>query len=238
MIDINCDLGEAIKFLESGHDESLMAYIDSANIACGFHAGDEYIMSKTVENSLKHGLKIGAHPGFNDKDNFGRINHELTENQIIDLISVQLEALKRLAGNQLVHIKPHGALYNMAAKREDYAKAIARAVFEFDSSLVLYGLSGSKSISEAEKIGLKTCSEVFADRGYLANGNLAPRTTGGAVLNDKAIIKKQVYAFVSSSAIETLDGSSIHLKAETICIHSDTENAQEIAKLVFETVKK
>ncbi len=238
MSDINCDLGESIKFLESGHDESLMQYINSVNIACGFHAGDDYIMNKTVENSLKHGLKIGAHPGFNDNVNFGRINLELNENQIIDLRSVQLKSLKRLAGDQLVHIKPHGALYNMAAQREDYARAIAKGVFEFDSSLILYGLSGSKSISEAEIMGLKAYSEVFADRGYLENGSLSPRTTTGAVLKDKARIQEQIYAFVNSSTVKALDGSSIHLKAETICIHSDTENALEIAKLVFETVKK
>jgi UPF0271 protein len=237
MIDINCDLGESLEFLKTGHDEALMAYIHSVNIACGFHAGDEHIMQKTTENALKHGLNIGAHPGFDDKENFGRTNIELSENQIIDLISIQLESLSKIA-RKLHHVKPHGALYNMAAKRADYAKAIARAVYDFDSSLILYGLSGSLSISEAQKMGLETRSEVFADRSYLSDGSLAPRTVHRAVLKDTEQIKKQISAFVMDTPFLSLDGTEISVTAETICVHSDTGNALEIAQLVWQEVNQ
>lgn len=234
-MDINCDLGESTDFLLSGHDEALMQYIHSANIACGFHSGDGYIMKKTVENALKYGLNIGAHPGFNDKANFGRTEMEISPNEIRDLISIQLEALCTIAV-KVHHVKPHGALYNMSARRQDYARAIAEAVRDFDSRLILYGLSGSLSITEAEKIGLRTRSEVFADRAYLSDGSLAPRSRKGAVLHHKESIEKQILDLVNGSAIETLDGPPILLKAETICVHSDTENAVKIARLVFETV--
>ena len=237
MIDINCDLGESLEFLTSGHNEALMQYIHSVNIACGFHAGDQYIMQKTVENALKHGLNIGAHPGFDDLENFGRINIELSANEIIDLISIQLESLKKMTG-KIHHVKPHGALYNMAAKRADYAKAIANAVYDFDSGLFLYGLSGSHSISEAQKIGLKTRSEVFADRGYLSDGSLAPRNIHGSVLTDKEQIKKQIQAFVKDSPFSSLDAKEISVTAETICVHSDTKNALEIAQLVWAEVNQ
>lgn len=234
-MDINCDLGESMNFLLSGHDEALMQYIHSANIACGFHAGDEYIMKKTAENALKHELNIGAHPGFNDKTNFGRTETEISPNEIRDLISIQLEALHTIT-NKIHHVKPHGALYNMSARRQDYARAIAEAVYAFDPNLILYGLSGSLSITEAEKIGLRTRSEVFADRAYLANGSLASRNRKGAVLQDKKSIAKQILHLLNSTPVETLDGPPILLKAETICVHSDTENVMEIAKLVWREV--
>lgn len=231
-MDINCDLGESADF---DHDEALMQYIHSANIACGFHAGDAHIMEKTVENALKYGLNIGAHPGFNDKSNFGRMETEIPPYGIRDLISVQLEALYALTP-VVHHIKPHGALYNMAARRRDYARAIAEAVYAFDSRLTLYGLSGSCSMEEAEKIGLKTCSEVFADRAYLPDGSLAPRSRQGAVLQDRKSIEKQIRHLVKGYPVDTLGGSPILLKAETICIHSDTANAVEIARWVWEEV--
>lgn len=234
-MDINCDLGESPDFLRSGHDEALMPYIRSVNIACGFHAGNAYIMKKTAENALKYGLNIGAHPGFNDKINFGRTEMDLSPDEIRDLIAVQLEALRTITG-KIDHIKPHGALYNMAARRRDYACAIAEAVYAFDPHLVFYGLSGSLSITEAEKAGLSTRSEVFADRAYLSDGSLAPRSRQGAVLQDKLSIQKQVSNLVNGSPVETLDGPPVLLRAETICVHSDTEGALEIAKLVFETV--
>lgn len=237
MIDINCDLGESLDFLNSGHDENLMQYIHSANIACGFHAGDEYIMHKTVENALKYGLNIGAHPGFDDKENFGRVALELSENGIIDLVSVQLETLKKITG-KFHHVKPHGAFYNMAAKRPDYARAISRAVYDFDPNLILYGLSASYSITEAQKWGLKTKSEVFADRAYLADGSLAPRNLPGAVLSDKTHIVQQICGFMHGTAIQSLEEQNILINGETICIHSDTDNALAIARLVWEEVNK
>lgn len=231
-MDINCDLGESVNF---SRDEALMPYLCSVNIACGFHAGNADIMKKTIENALKYGLKIGAHPGFHDKPNFGRKEMEISPGEIRDLISLQLEALYTLT-HTLHHIKPHGALYNMAARRPDYARAIAEAAFAFDPRLNLYGLSGSCSIEEAEKAGLKTYPEVFADRAYLSDGSLAPRNRQGAVLRDKKTIQKQISQLVKGLPVDTLDGSPVLLKAETICIHSDTENAVEIARWVWEEV--
>lgn len=231
-MDINCDLGESMDF---GHDEALMQYIHSANIACGSHAGDEYTISKTVENARKYGLNIGAHPGFNDKVNFGRIEMELPEYKLRSLITHQLKYFEQFAG-KIHHVKPHGALYNMSARRQDYSRIIAEEVYDFDPGIILYGLSGSESIKEAEKIGLKTRSEVFADRAYLSDGSLAPRSREGAVLQDKKFIEKQIQHLVNGSAIETLDGLPIVLKAETICVHSDTAGAAEIAELVFKTL--
>lgn len=233
-MDINCDLGESTDFV---HDEALMQYIHSANIACGFHAGDAYIMQKTVENARKYSLNIGAHPGFNDRGNFGRTEMEVSPDEIRELIFRQLEALHTLAG-KIHHVKPHGALYNMSARRQDYARAIAEAVYDYDPRLILYGLSGSFSITEAEKTGLKTRPEVFADRAYLADGSLAPRNRKGAVLHNKASIQKQIHQLVKREPVNTLDGPPIRLKAETICVHSDTENAVQIAKWVWEEVKR
>lgn len=232
MIDINCDLGESIDFLKSGHDEALMKHITSANIACGFHAGDDYIMAKTVENVIKHNLEIGAHPGFNDKANFGRKEIELSQKGIIELVQIQLDKLQNISPIKLHHVKPHGALYNMSAKRKDYAEAIAQAVYEFGSNLILYGLSGSLSISAAQKIGLKTYSEVFADRAYLKNGSLAPRNLKGATLKDEKLIEKQIKALLNQKVIETLDDGKIVLEADTICVHSDSKKAVWVAEKI------
>lgn len=236
-MDINCDLGESPDFLESGHDEALMHYIHSVNIACGFHAGNEQIARKTVENALKYGLNIGAHPGFDDRAHFGRVEMELEEGQLRSLIRSQLTFLSAFT-RKIHHIKPHGALYNMTARRPDYARIIAEEVYEFDPGIMLYGLSGSYSITEAEKAGLKTRSEVFADRAYLSDGSLAPRSLKGAVLQGKAAMERQVRNLVNGAPLETLDGPPVRLKAETICVHSDTAGAVEIAKRVWEEVNR
>jgi len=231
-MDINCDLGES---LDVEADAALMPYLHSANISCGFHAGNEYTIRKAVENALKHGLNIGAHPGFNDPANFGRIETALDEDELRRLIYSQLAYFSSFTG-KIHHVKPHGALYNMSARRQDYARIIAEEVYNFDPHLILYGLSGSLSITEAQRVGLATRSEVFADRAYLSDGSLAPRTRKGAVLHDKTSIRKQIYSLVNGLPVETLDGPPVLLTAETICIHSDTENALEIAKVVFEEV--
>jgi UPF0271 protein len=236
LIDINCDMGESIDFLELGHDEALMSCVSSVNIACGFHAGSAYIMQETIKNAKKHKLKIGAHPGFEDVVNFGRNEQELRFEEIKELVKRQIEIINRIAfleGETLTHIKPHGALYNMSAKREDYAKAISEAVFEINPSLRLYGLSGSKSISEAKKIGLDTFEEVFADRAYMSDGSLSPRNLAGSVLNDLKKVKIQALALIKGDKISTMDGHFISLKADTICIHSDTPHALAFAKEIF-----
>ncbi len=231
-MDINCDLGESLELLENGLDEALMPYLTSVNIACGFHAGDQYILGETIKNARRYGLKLGAHPGFDDKANFGRTEIELTPNEIYDLVRQQLQIFGELVGGKFHHVKPHGALYNMAAVRESYARAIAQAVYDFDSSLVLYGLSDSLSISKAMEIGLKTYSEVFADRAYNEDGTLVSRKTVGAVLYDLEVVKKQVSAFAKQEAIVSIEGTPLTLKADTICIHSDSPNAIALAQAV------
>lgn len=237
-MDINCDLGESLELLETGLDEALMPYLTSVNIACGFHAGDPYILRETVKNARKYGLKLGAHPGFDDKANFGRTDIELTPYEIYDLVQQQLQVFGEVVGGKFHHVKPHGALYNIAAARESYAGAIAQAVYDFDSSLVLYGLSDSLSISEAMKIGLNTYSEVFADRAYHANGTLVSRKTVGAVLYDLEVVKKQVSAFAKKEPIFSVEGTPLTLKADTICIHSDSPNAIALAQAVSSILSK
>jgi UPF0271 protein len=240
-IDINCDMGESIDFLLSGHDEKLMSYITSVNIACGFHAGNEEIMIKTVENAQKYKLNIGAHPSFDDKENFGRNEMDLAFEEIKELISKQLNILdKELKAKDLImhHVKPHGALYNMSAKNFEYARGIAEAVFEFNNELILYGLSGSLSISEAKKIGLKTYDECFSDRSYMSDGSLSHRSLENALKVDVEEVKKQTRSLVDGSAFSTLDGNFIKINCDTICIHSDTPNAFEFAKAIYDIAKK
>jgi UPF0271 protein len=234
-------MGESLDFLNSGHDEALMPFINSVNIACGFHAGDEYIMEKTIENAQKYNLNIGAHPGLEDKENFGRNEIDLSFEDIKQLTMIQLNILQEVLikkGLKMHHVKPHGALYNMSAKNEEYAKAIAEVVYEFDNDLILYGLSGSLSISEAKKVGLKTYDECFADRSYLSDGSLAHRSLDNALKADIAEVKKQTQSLVDGSAFSTLDQKFIQIKCDTICIHSDTPNALQFAKSIFDIVKR
>lgn len=232
-------MGESLDFLNTGHDEALMAFISSVNIACGFHAGSQEIMERTIENAQKYNLNIGAHPGFDDKTNFGRNEIDLPFEKIKELISEQLLVLdKILKSKRLVmkHVKPHGALYNMSAKNLDYARAIAEAVYEYNRELILFGLSGSLSITEAEKLGLKTYAECFADRSYQSDGSLANRSLANALKSDIQDVKKQTQSLVNGSAISTLEGKLIQLHCDTICIHSDTPNAIEFGKAIHEIV--
>lgn len=238
-IDINCDMGESIKALENGSDEALMPFISSVNIACGFHAGNEHVMTNTIKNTQKYGLNIGAHPGFEDKKNFGRVNINLSTEELTECLFYQISTLKTIIeanGGKLNHVKPHGALYNMAAKNQEIAFTIAKTIYSIDKSLILYGLSGSFSISEAKAIGLKTKSEVFADRAYLSDGSLCPRNREGAILTNIDNVKSQVKGIINNGNIETIDHGTIQITAETICIHSDTPNALEFAKAIFELV--
>lgn len=240
-IDINCDMGESLDALNDGSDLALMPFISSINIACGFHAGDSLIMQKTIENAKEFNLKIGAHPSFDDRQNFGRLAMNISEDQLKSILVYQIGALKTMVevnGGCLNHVKPHGALYNMAAKDKNIARVIAESIFSIDRELILYGLSGSFSISEANRLGLKTSSEVFADRGYLSNGELCPRSREGAVLKNVEMVKKQVKEICETGTITAIDKTTLIVNAETICIHSDTPNALELAKAIFSIVKK
>ncbi len=235
-VDINCDMGEGMP-----DDAELMPWISSANIACGYHAGNEETMRKTILLALKHNVAIGAHPGFSDKDNFGRTEMHLTIDQLYELVSKQIDILKKIcddAGTRLHHVKPHGALYNMAAKNAVIAGAIAKAIYDFDSTLILYGLSGSYMISEAKKRGLKTSSEVFADRTYQDDGSLTPRSHPNALITDKRQSVQEVLQIIQHQKVTSLSGKQIEIIAETICIHGDGEYAVEFAKTIYTELQK
>ena len=235
-IDLNCDMGEGMP-----DDAALMPFISSANIACGYHAGDTDTMNRTVEIALQHKVAIGAHPGFDDKENFGRKEQCLIDNSYYDLVMDQLYRLKAVTdgfGVKLHHVKPHGALYNMAAKDKHLASIIAKAVHDFDDSLLLYGLSGSFSISEAKAVHLKTASEVFADRKYTDDGSLTPRTLPNALIKDALQSIQQVLQMITQQSVYAVSNKLVPVAAETICIHSDGPHSVEFAKKINEALKE
>jgi UPF0271 protein len=234
-IDINCDMGEVC-----GNDAELMNYVSSINVACGFHAGDARTMRETVQLAANKGIKIGSHPSYLDLENFGRSEKSLSALEVFDIVLYQTSALKGICeafGAKLHHVKPHGALYNQAAKDAKLARAIAESVKILDEKLILYGLSGSFLISEAEKIGLQTKSEVFADRTYQSDGSLTPRTQPNALIKNVDDSIKQVLQMVENQSVTATNGETVQLKAETICIHGDGENALEFAKTIYEKLK-
>jgi 5-oxoprolinase (ATP-hydrolysing) subunit A len=234
--DTNCDLGEGCS-----NDAELMNYISSANIACGFHAGNASGMRETVELAVNKRVAIGAHPSYFDLANFGRSEMSVSAQEVFDIVLYQTSALKGVCeafGAKLHHVKPHGALYNQAAKDKILAAAIANAVKKLDANLILYGLSGSCLISEAEKIGLRTKSEVFADRTYQADGSLTPRNMPDALIKNVDTGIKQVLQMIDKQTVTTTNGEIIKLKAETICIHGDGENAVEFAKSIYQKLNE
>ena len=233
-IDINCDMGE-----DMGNDELIMPYVSSASIACGYHSGNEYTMQNTVDLCIAHHVSVGAHPSFNDRENFGRREMNITAEQTFRLITEQLEILSKFIKNEKMHhVKPHGALYNMAAKDRALAEAIALAVKNFDKSLVIYGLAGSFSISEAQKAGLKTASEVFADRTYQDDGTLTSRTQPHALIENTDDSVKQVLQMIRQQTVTTISGKEIPITAETICIHGDGKNAVAFARTINQLLNK
>ena len=241
MIDLNCDLGEAFGNYAMPNDEKLMDYITSANIACGFHAGDPAVMQRTVALALKKGVAIGAHPGLPDLQGFGRREMKITPNEAYQLTLYQIGALSafvKAAGGKLHHVKAHGALYNMAAKDSTLAKAIVEAVYDFDPGLILYALAGSKMIAEAEKAGIVTASEVFADRSYQDDGLLTPRSANNALITNEEDAVNQVLGFALKREVKSANGNRIAVRAETVCLHGDGEHAVAFAKLIAERLKK
>jgi UPF0271 protein len=222
-----------------GNDESIMAFITSASIACGYHAGDEEMIKQTVELCLKYNVAIGAHPSYFDRENFGRKDILHTPEQVYDLVKEQIQLLKKITEEAKVvlqHVKPHGALYNRSAKDVLVANAIAKAVKDVDKNLVLFGLSGSHSILEAKNLGLKTKSEVFADRTYQDDGSLTPRTLLNALIEVEEQSIQQVLQMVHEGLVTTVSGKRISIIAETICIHGDGKNAVQFAKLLHEVL--
>ena len=240
-VDLNCDMGESFGAWRMGNDAALMDYVSCVNIACGFHAGDASIMRETVETAIAKYVKIGAHPSFPDLQGFGRREMKLSAQEIFDIVLYQISALKGIceaSGAKLHHIKPHGALYNQAAKDAEVSAAIAEAVFALNKNLILYGLSGSHLISEAEKIGLKTASEVFADRTYKSDGSLTPRSFQNALITDTTASIEQVLQMIKEQTVTTIDGETISIRAETVCIHGDGAHALEFAREINLSLRK
>lgn len=232
---INCDMGEG-----AGTDEFIMPFINVANIACGYHAGDTATMWQTVQLAIQYKVAVGAHISFFDKENFGRSEIQLSNDEVYELVSQQLIILNEITtalDAKINHIKPHGALYNMSAKDGILATVIAKAVKDFDSNLILVGLSGSHSISEAKKVGLKTASEVFADRTYQDDGSLTPRSLTNALIDTEEKMIKQILQMIKEGSVTTVTGKTIPIIAETICIHGDGKHAVEFAKAIYEAIK-
>jgi 5-oxoprolinase (ATP-hydrolysing) subunit A len=222
-IDLNCDLGEG-----AGCDAGLMPLITSANIACGAHAGDEATMRATVVLAREHGVAVGAHPGFADRVNFGREERDLSACALHDLVSWQIEALRELG--PLRHVKPHGALYNMAARDRAVAEVIAEAVYECDRNLVLFGLAGGELVRAGQAKGLRVVNEVFADRTYQADGSLTPRSHSGALITDEAVAVMQVIRMVREGVVRATDGTEVSVVADTVCLHGDSLHAVRFAR--------
>ena len=222
-IDLNCDLGEG-----AAHDAELMPLITSANIACGGHAGDAATMRATVALAQRHGVAVGAHPGFMDRANFGRRELPVGPEAVHELVLDQIRRLQALA--PLRHVKPHGALYNMAAREPALARALVDAVYEADPRLILFGLAGSHVIAAAEACGLPVASEVFADRTYQADGALTPRTQSDALITDVAVAMAQVRRMVREGKVRATDGTDVLIRADTVCVHGDGANPVEFAR--------
>lgn len=227
-IDLNCDLGEGAPL-----DSEIIPLISSANIACGFHAGDCSLMNKTVQMCTANGVALGAHPGYPDRENFGRTAMDCSDEQIYDYMMYQLGALSAFASAQgvsLQHVKPHGALYNTAGKDIRVARAIAKAVHDFDSSLILLALSGSKMIEAAEEYGVKYACEVFADRAYEADGSLRARGLEGAMITDEKEAIDRVVKMVKHGTVTAYTGEEISVKADSVCVHGDGQKALDFVK--------
>lgn len=233
-IDLNADLGEGY------NDAAVMPHISSANIACGFHAGDAGTMGRTVELCQRHGVAIGAHPSLSDREGFGRREMKISPDEVYAQTLYQLgalAALARAAGAKLHHVKPHGALYNMAAHDRALADAIANAIRDFDAKLILVGLAGSASIDAAREAGLACAREAFCDRRYRADGSLTPRSQAGAVIEDIGHAIEQAIAIATRGEATADDASRVSIEADTLCVHGDRANAGEFARCLREALE-
>ena len=241
VVDLNCDMGESFGAYQMGHDEDILDFVTSANIACGFHAGDPATMRKTVQLALEKNVGIGAHPGLPDLVGFGRRVMQLSPQEAYDLVMYQIGALNgfvKAEGGKLQHVKPHGALYNMAAQNVTLSEAIAEAVYKIDPELILFGLSGSELIKAGKKIGLRCASEVFSDRTYQQDGSLTSRSNSDALITNHTIAVNQVIRMVKKGKVHSLQGVDISIDADTICIHGDGEHALAYAKYISSALKE
>jgi len=238
-IDLNCDLGESFGHYKLGEDIAILKYITSANIACGFHAGDPSVMRETVARCMEHQVSIGAHPGLPDLVGFGRREMAISPTEAYDLTVYQIGALHAVAtsqGGTIRHVKPHGALYNMAAKNPALAEAIAKAVYDVSPNLILFGLAGSELITAGQKYDLPIANEVFADRTYTNDGILTPRINNNAVITSDEAALAQVLQMVKTQTVNATSGETVSLQADTICLHGDGEKAVVFAKMISETL--
>src|SRR5580698_6820171 len=240
-IDINCDMGEISKHIANGTQESLMRSITSVNIACGGHAGDERMMKTTIEQALRWDLTIGAHPGYPDRENFGRVELDLPLDQIEESIFGQIRALAEVAATYataIVHVKAHGALYNQAVRKPELARAIANGVARFSQDVVLVGLAGSQMLDIFREAGFKVAAEAFADRRYEPDGTLRNRKFEDALIRDPEAAARQALGMVERGVVRASDGSDVAVAPQTICIHGDTPGAPAIAAEVARVLRE
>jgi UPF0271 protein len=228
--DFNCDMGESFGPWTMGLDAEVIRFVTSANIACGFHAGDPATMRRTVRLAEAHGVGIGAHPGFSDLQGFGRRNLAASPDEVRDDLLYQIGALTAFTrAKKLQHVKPHGALYNMAVPGGDLARAIGEAVLESDPSLILIVLAGSTWADQAEKMGLRVAREAFADRALMPDGTLVPRSKAGAVIHDTSEVIERSLRLVTEKTVVAISGEVVHVDADTLCLHGDTPDAVSLA---------
>ncbi|MFC5713851.1 LamB/YcsF family protein [Thalassorhabdus alkalitolerans] len=234
-VDLNSDLGESFGAYTIGQDEQVLEFVSSANVACGYHAGDYNVMDKTVKLAKEKGVGIGAHPGFPDLAGFGRRKMEMTPGEVHRLVTYQIgaiEAFCRVHQVSLQHVKPHGALFNIASVDTKTAEAIAEAVYDVNPSLILFGLAGGELITAGKRLGLRCANEVFADRTYLPDGTLTPRSNPEALIHSTEEAVERVIKMITKKQTEALDGTVIDLEADTICVHGDKPEALEFVKHV------
>lgn len=240
-VDLNSDLGESFGAYTIGLDDQVVQHVSSVNVACGYHAGDPIVMDKTIKMAIASDTAVGAHPGYPDLQGFGRRNMVCTPAEVKAYVQYQLGAIlafTKANGIKLQHVKPHGALYNMAAKDEALAKAIAEAIAEVDKDIILLGLAGSKMLEAGEAAGLRVASEVFADRAYQADGSLVPRKLPGAVIHDTDEAIKRTIKMVTEGTVTAITGEEVHIKADSICVHGDNPQAVAFVKAIREELEK
>ena len=239
-ININCDLGEKSKLHSNKHDPDLLKIVNSANVACGYHAGDEETMNQVVTISKENGVSIGAHPSFNDPENFGRNRINLTANEIRKLIIDQYEILQNIAikhNEKVSHIKPHGALNNMACEDLELATILAKAINEISKDLIYLVPTGSKMQEAAKKLNMKIACEIFADRNYEDDGNLVSRKKPNALITDPEVAKKHVLSMVKNQSLNCHSGKQIPCEIDSVCIHGDNESSLATAKSIKENLQ-
>ncbi|MCC5910404.1 MAG: LamB/YcsF family protein [Clostridiaceae bacterium] len=240
-VDLNSDIGESYGVYKLGMDKEVIKYITSANIACGWHAGDPIVMEQTVKAAAENNVAIGVHPGFPDLIGFGRRNMMITAEEAKAYTTYQIGALWAFAkarGVEVQHVKPHGALYNMAAKDPVLAGAIVEAICQVDKNMILVGLANSKLTEAGEEKGLKVAHEVFADRAYNPDGSLVSRSTPGAVIHDTDMAVERVIRMVKEGKVEAITGEDVEIKAHTICVHGDNQHALDFVNKIRKALLK